>query len=351
MKKKSICLVPEAKSLGGPRTFQQNLIRWAAQTGKADIHFDTAREDIDAFLVIGGPKKHLKRLMQARKAGIPVVHRLNGMNWIHRQQNCGPKYYIHSEAANLAIAFYRRFVCNKIIYQSPFCERRWNQVYGKIDKPSRIIFNGTDTELFCPDEKAPDFTDQINFLLAEGSFRYGMDFGLDTAAELITGLAGRLSKPIIMHVAGKVNEDTSTRIRNILNSSGKPVDVIFEGIISKEALISLERKSAFFFSSEIHAACPNAVIEALSCGLPIIGFDTGALKDVTGAAGIIVPYGADPWKLEKPDCIPLIDAAEKVIRENADFRQTARRRAVENFSLDLMAENYIEFILSDITSF
>ena len=346
MKKKSICLVPESKSLGGPRTFQQNLIHWASHSGDADIHFDADREDIDAFLVIGGPKKYLKRLVQARAAGIPVVHRLNGMNWIHRQQNCGLKYYIHSEAANLAIACYRRFVCNKIIYQSPFCERRWNQVYGKTNKPSQVIFNGTDTELFSPGEHIPDFSKRIDFLLAEGSFRYGMDFGLDTAAELITGLAERFSQPIVMHVAGKVNEETCTRIRDILNKSGKAVEVIFEGVISKESLIALERKAAFFFSSEIHAACPNAVIEALSCGLPVIGFDTGALKDVTDEAGIIVPYGTDPWKLEKPRVQPLIDAAEKVIRENSTFRQTARRRAAENFTLDLMASKYIEFILS-----
>lgn len=346
MKKKSICLLPEAKSLGGPRTFQQNLIQWASQTGKADVHFDADRDDIDAFLVIGGPKKYLKRLIQARAAGIPVVHRLNGMNWIHRLQNCGLKYYVHSEAANLAIAYYRRFVCNKIIYQSPFCEKRWNQVYGQINKPSQVIFNGTDTELFCPGENFPDFTERIDFLLAEGSFRYGMDFGLDTAAELIIGLAERFSQPIVMHVAGKVNEETCTRIRNILNTSGKAVEVIFEGVINKEALIALERKAAFFFSSEIHAACPNAVIEALSCGLPVIGFDTGALKDVTGESGIVVPYGANSQKLEKPNCQPLIDAAEKVIRENSVFRQTARKRAVENFTLDLMASKYIEFCLS-----
>ena len=74
MKKKSICLIPKAGSLGGPRTFQQNLISWAEQSGRAEIHFDPDREDIDAFLVIGGPKKYIGRLLKARRRGIPVVH-------------------------------------------------------------------------------------------------------------------------------------------------------------------------------------------------------------------------------------------------------------------------------------
>ena len=346
MKKKSICLVPEAKSLGGPRTFQHNLIAWAEKSPDIDIHFDTERKDIDAFLVIGGPKKYLTLLKKARAAGIPVVHRLNGMNWIHRHQNSGIKYYLHSEAANLAIAYYRRFVCSKIVYQSPFCEERWNKVYGHIKQPTQIIYNGTDTLLFRPGEMEPDLSKKISFVLAEGSFRYGMDFGLDAAAELILGLSDRFSRPICMHVAGNISDASASHIREMLQRSGKPAEVIFEGILSREKLIKLEQEAAFFFSTEINAACPNAVIEAMACGLPVIGFNTGALKDVTGDAGIITAYGADPWKLEKPDTAPLVDAAEKIINENSKYRRAARNRAEKYFSIDDMAEKYIRFCLS-----
>lgn len=347
MKKKSICLVPKAASLGGPRTFQQNLIAWAEQSEEVEVHFDADREDIDAFLVIGGPKKYLGRLLKARRQGIPVVQRLNGMNWIHRRRKTGLVYYLHSEAANLAIAFFRRFVCSRIIYQSPFCEERWNRVYGKLRKPSAVVFNGTDTSRFTPGEISPDLTEQIDFVLAEGSFRYGMDFGLDVGTELAIALAERLGRRICMHVAGKTNSDSEERIRQQLAASGIPAEVIFEGVCTREKLIELERSAAFFFSSEIHAACPNAVIEALSCGLPVIGFDTGALKDVVDEAGIIVPYGSDPWKLEKPLCGPLIDAAEKVISNNSAFRKAARNRAETVFPIGKCAEAYIDFCLND----
>lgn len=345
MKKKSICLVPEAKSLGGPRTFQHNLIEWAEKTGAAEIHFDADREDIDAFLVIGGPRRFLPRLFRARRKGIPVVHRLNGMNWIHRCRKTSPKYYLHAEAANLAIAFFRRFVCDRIIYQSPFCERRWNSVYGEMDKPSTVIFNGTDTELFRPAHALPDLQTRIDFVLAEGSFRYGMDFGLEIGVELAAALSARLGKKVCMHVAGKTAEASENRAREITARSAADAEVVFEGVCDKKRLIELEQNAAFFFSSEIHAACPNAVIEAMSCGLPVIGFDTGALKDVTGDAGIIVPYDTDPWKLEKPGCAALIDAAETVINENSSFRQKARARAESEFSIHKTAEAYIRFCL------
>lgn len=346
MKKKSICLLPQAASLGGPRTFQQNLIAWAEHQPEVGIHFDADRENIDAFLVIGGPKKYLSRLLAARRKGIPVVHRLNGMNWIHRARPEGLKYSLHSETANLAIAFYRRFVCSKIIYQSPFCEERWNRVYGKLQKPSTVIFNGVDTRSFCPGENMPGFADQIDFVLAEGSFRYGMDFGLDVAADLALGLSERFSRPVCMHVAGKTDPAAEARITNRLKDSGREVSAVFEGVLSREQLIRLERNAAFFFSSEINAACPNAVIEAMACGTPVTGFDTGALRDVTGEAGIIVPYGADHWKLEPPNSAPLVDAAEKLIRENPAFRHAARSRAESAFPLEKMAEAYVEFCLN-----
>ena len=347
MKKKSICLLPKAASLGGPRTVQQNLITWAEHSGEIEIHFDANREDIDAFLVIGGPKKYLKRLLEARRKGIPVVHRLNGMNWIHRQRPESLKYSLHSEAANLAIAYYRRFVCSKIVYQSPFCEERWNRVYGRLSKPTAVIFNGTDIKHFCPGETDPDITDRIDFVLAEGSFRYGMDFGLDAAADLALGLSERFSQPVCMHVAGKTDPSAEARIRQRLKESGQAVTAVFEGVLPREQLISLERNSAFFFSSEINAACPNAVIEAMACGTPVTGFDTGALKDVTGEAGIIVPYGGDPWKLDQPRTAPLIDAAEQLIRNNVHYRRAARSRAESVFPVEKMAEAYVNFCLYD----
>ncbi|MBQ6520930.1 MAG: glycosyltransferase family 4 protein [Anaerolineaceae bacterium] len=346
MKKKSICLLPEAKSLGGPRTFQQNLIAWAGKTQKIDVHFDPTRSDIDAFLVIGGPKKYLKLLLDARRRGIPVVQRLNGMNWIHRVRSSGLKYSLHSEAVNLAIAFFRRFVCNKIIYQSPFCEERWNRVYGKLDKPFRVIFNGTDVRQFTPGEAEPDFSERIDFLLAEGSFRFGMDFGLEAATDLALALSERFPQCICMHVAGKTDSAVEEKIRKKLSASDR-TDVSFEGVISREKLIALERNAAFFLSSEINAACPNALIEAMACGTPITGFDTGAVKDVTGDAGIIVPYGSNPWKLETPDVSPLVDAAEKLICDNSSYRRAARARAESTFPIEKMAEAYINFCLSD----
>ncbi len=72
--------------------------------------------------------------------------------------------------------------------------------------------------------------------------------------------------------------------------------------MSLSAFPEIDRSAHMLFSADLNAACPNSVIEAMACGLPVAGFDTGALNElIVGDAGRLVPYGGDPWRLEKPD--------------------------------------------------
>jgi glycosyltransferase involved in cell wall biosynthesis len=88
------------------------------------------------------------------------------------------------------------------------------------------------------------------------------------------------------------------------------------------------------------------VIEALACGLPVIGFDSGALKElVSDDAGCIVPYGADPWKLEMPDIESLVTGAANILEAQNQFRPAARQRAESLFGLDQMTDAYLKVLL------
>jgi len=86
--------------------------------------------------------------------------------------------------------------------------------------------------------------------------------------------------------------------------------------------------------------------QALACGLPVLGFATGALPElVTGDAGRLVSYGGDPWKLDPPDLPALAGAAAEILQDNAHFRAAARQRAEEAFGLDKMVEEYLQILL------
>ena len=84
----------------------------------------------------------------------------------------------------------------------------------------------------------------------------------------------------------------------------------FMNTVPREHIPWLMRSAHLLFSAEVNPPCPNSVIEALACGLPVIGFDTGSLSEIVhGDAGRLVPYGGNPWKLEKPDIPALANAA------------------------------------------
>jgi len=106
------------------------------------------------------------------------------------------------------------------------------------------------------------------------------------------------------------------------------------------------RSSHLLFSAEVNPPCPNSVIEALACGLPVVGFDTGSLAElVQGDAGRLAPYGADPWKLRPPDIPALAEAATEVLQDQDRFRKLARERAESAFDVGKMVNEYLKVLL------
>jgi glycosyltransferase involved in cell wall biosynthesis len=114
----------------------------------------------------------------------------------------------------------------------------------------------------------------------------------------------------------------------------------------REHIPWLMRSSHLLFSAEINPPCPNSVIEALACGLPVVGFDTGSLSElVEGNAGRLAPYGADPWKLQPPDIPALGEAATEVLQDQDRFRKLARERAESAFDVETMVDEYLKVLL------
>jgi glycosyltransferase involved in cell wall biosynthesis len=154
-------------------------------------------------------------------------------------------------------------------------------------------------------------------------------------------LAEKLSTnfPMEVVVAGKVDDATQRSLQS-------KVPVKFLGTIPREQIPTLARSSHMMFSAEVNPPCPNSVIEALACGLPVIGFDSGSLKElVTEDAGCVVPYSGDPWKLETPDISTLALSAGEVLTKQDQFRVAARKRAESAFGLDQMVESYLNVLL------
>ncbi len=337
---KQICLVPQLKGLGGMVSFQAKFIQ-GLQNREVSYSFNPLDPNNDAILIIGGWKK-LNLLLKARHKGFKVFQRLDGMNWLHTVQKTTLKDWLHAEMANLLLAFIRRYVCHEVIYQSNFSQSWWEVKRGKLRKPTHVIRNGVDLNTYSPNGPETPPTDLIRILLVEGHLNEKSAGGLNIACQLAKLLQDRVNLPVGLAIAGDVPLD----VQDLVKERYSDVAIHWLGIVPSPEIPALDRSAHLFFSADLNAACPNSVIEALACGLPVLSFDTGALSEiVTPEAGAVVAYGSDHWKLEQPDVAGLVEAALRIIFQNQQYRDGARTQAERYFSLDAMMDAYLEALL------
>lgn len=332
-----ICIFPRVEGLGGVTSFRLKFEQGLRARG-VDVTYDLY-ESSDAVLVLAGTK-NLLRLWQARSRGRRIVQRLDGVNWVHRVRWAGSRYTLRAIYGNWNLSFIRARIANQVIYQSRFVKGWWEDWYGAARVPSSVILNGVDLNQYSPNGAHERPTDFYRLLVVEGSLAGGLDSGLFYAVEL----ARQLSKKhkIELVIVGRVDPSGKKKLQE-----QRDFKIRFIDSMPREEIPFLERSSHLLFSAEVNPPCPNSVIEAMACGLPVIGFDTGSLSElVQGDAGRLVAHGANPWKLEPPDVPSLAEAAVEVLQDNERFRKSARARAESVFGLDTMVDEYLKVLLS-----
>ena len=332
-----ICIIPKATNTGGVTTFQAKLTE--GLTGRGfQVCYSLADEPYEAVLLTGGVRD-LAGLLRARRRGVRLVQRLDGINWLHRRITTGARHFLRAEYGNRLLALLRSRLVTQVVYQSEFVRGWWRDRFGQERVPSTVIHNGVNLSVYTPDGPHERPTDRFRLLIVEGSLQGGYENGLETALELAERLAESL--PIELMVAGRLSPD----LQSVTQRKSR-VPIRWAGLVPHEQIPALDRSAHLLYSADLNAACPNSVSEALACGLPVAAFATGALPElVTGDSGRVVPYGGDPWKLEKPDLPALVAAAAEILQNQARFRKPARQRAEEAFGLDRMIEKYLQVLL------
>lgn len=346
-----ICIVPEVKAVGGMASFRRKFEAGLAARGIGVTH--DARAEADAILVIAGTK-NLLPLWQERH-GVRIVQRLDGINWIHRKRNTGARHYLRAEYGNFILRLIRSRIATHILYQSEFSHRWWEDWFGVPKASWSVVHNAVDLQEYKPATYAMSgplrfasavlrediAKDRCRLLIVEGSLGGGYDMGLDNAVRLAETLANVHGFPMELMVVGKIGDEHRARVE-----AGAHIPMIWAGVLPPEQVIEQMQHAHLLFSGDLHPACPNSVIEALACGLPVAAFDTGAVKElVQGDAGRVVPYGSDPWKAEPPDIPALAAAAAEILRDESRFRAAARAEAEEHLGLDTMMDGYLKALL------
>ncbi|HET7011164.1 MAG TPA: glycosyltransferase family 4 protein, partial [Anaerolineales bacterium] len=266
-----LCLLGPREGVAGPAGFQRRFVAGVEKRG----HDVTRRlEDLpyDAILISGGTRQ-LSAVRRAQKNGIRVVQRLDGMNWIHRRARTGLRHFLRAEINNLLLRATRR-AADVVVYQSQFVRDWWERAHGPANGAALVIHNGVPLDVYAPEGPRLSRGPGVRIVVVEANLAGGYEIGLMWAADLARRVRQAIERPLELAVAGRV----AGKLRDELAAD----PITWLGLIPPEDIPALNRSADVLFASDLHPACPNAVIEALACGLPVVGFETGALREVVG---------------------------------------------------------------------
>lgn len=273
------------------------------------------------YLVSSAPPQFALDLVDwAKSRGVKFVWNQNGVAY--------PAWYgTRVEELNAPMRVLRE-QADYIFNQSAFCEACAQQFLGEVKTPAEIAFNCVDMTLFRPAE-APDT--RVCRLLAAGSHHesYRVLSVLETVAEL-----KRRKFPVELQLAGRflwpgAEEEVAAALRAL--DIAELVRRI-PGYRQEEAP-AIYQAAHILLHPKYKDPCPTVPIEAMACGVPVIGSESGGMPELVGEDGGALLEVPESWEQNYwPTPTAMADAVERIMSQWAQYSETARARAVARFS-------------------
>lgn len=224
------------------------------------------------------------------------------------------------------------FLADYVVYQSQFCKISADRYLGTYQGPYDILPNPVDTSLFVPATKKPPG----NRLLLAGSHQ--QFYRVRSAIELLLYVRDQIPD-ITLTIAGryiwKDNQDLAlSQAKNYAEQLGLGKKVEFRGVYTQEEAVPLFQNAHILVHTKYNDPCPRLVVEAMSCGLPIVYSDSGGVPELVGSgAGEGVSSPLD-WKADHPpDPKELAHNVIKVLNQYDRYSSNARKCAVNRFDV------------------
>lgn len=202
--------------------------------------------------------------------------------------------------------------------------------FGVREEQLELIYNGIDTELFRPQTQVPRNPLRIMTTASADQPLKGLRFLLLALAELRQRHPG-----LELLVVGRLQDGGSTE--KLLCELQLQDAVQFVSGISNEEMVNYYASASVVVCPSLYEGFGLPAGEAMACGVPVISSDGGALPEVVGDAGMVVPAG-DSEALEK--------ALEQLLADDAlraELGQRGRARIEQQFSWKLAAERLVRY--------
>jgi glycosyltransferase involved in cell wall biosynthesis len=221
-----------------------------------------------------------------------------------------------------------------VVYQSEFCKRAADGFLGEADGSWQVLPNAVDTRAFTPAERPPE-GGPVLLLAGDQTQAYRLETALRTLA-----LVARREPEARLLVTGSLVQDGGRRVIDELGLAGR---VDLTGRYAQRDAPGLYRRAHLLLHTKRNDPCPNVVLEALACGLPVVHSVSGGVPELVGAdAGVGVPDRGSWERDVPPDPEALAEAVATMLAGLDRYRAAARARAVERFDLEPWIDRHRE---------
>ncbi len=196
--------------------------------------------------------------------------------------------------------------------------------------PTRVtvIPNGVDTDLFRPLDDVACSAGSIVTVASSDQVSKGLEFLVEAVAKL------RTERDVTLTVIGRGGSGKPFRraverfgVEDLVKSVGR-VDVL--------DMVAMLNRAQVAVVPSLYEGFSLPAIEAMSCGVPLVSTTGGALAEVVGDAGLLVPPG---------DASALAAAIDRVLSDEAfagQLGRAGRRRVLERWTWSAAAEALAE---------
>jgi len=298
------------------------------------------RDDIKKYDVIHDNQTMSWGILDILKAGYPVVETIHHPVTIDRdlaiqsakslKDKLGYRRWFSFTGMQIKVARQLPF----IITVSEMAKHHIHEIFGIPESRMKVIYNGIDIDLFSPSDEAKRSENQILMVMSRDTPVKGLRYLLEALAEL------RKRWDLKLVVVGRTLGDGMTE--KLMDRLGVTAAVTFRNQIETSELIELYRTSTVVAVPSTYEGFGLPAAEAMSCGAPIVSTTAGALPEVVGDAGILVPPA---------DSAALTGAIAQLMESPAkrsEYSLRARKRILEKFNWSnaarLTAEVYAEAV-------
>ena len=319
---------------GGPKSFLNLLEQGMSSSG---VEFIYSPKTPSKIILIISATRHLIRLLIYKFKGKKVIQRLDGYNWKGSIKTEGLISFLKSNAQNGLMMFCRLFIADIIVYQSSFLQKEWNSKF-RIYKRSCVIKNSAGENFFEIARNYPRYNKIKPYRLVCVEGEISNDPRTISYLSALEHLKVSFKEKIeSIHIFGSSRLINTNQFENL----------VFHGLVKKNQLIDFYKDAnLIFIVLELIPPCPNALIEAMSCGLPSIGFNEGSYLELAGTSGELAS-SEFPARTLSPEKRTVFNQAFQKIDNNYElYSNNAKNRSLEYFHPSVMNQKYLEIFKS-----